>query len=177
MPVVLDTPVPDAVATAPVRSHTETVAVEPPATESPTLPVGQVTARGVSAPIEMGGSFRSDSGAKLDLVVDWDLTAEAGADTARLTVSVSLSSYSLQVSARPNLCKLTVGETTETFSTPAITIDENKLTLTPLHTAAFDIPLTGVPTTFTIRAEFPFNGTYGGKTVGRLTAVGTLTVG
>lgn len=117
------------------------------------------------------GRFTSDESITLRLLCDWTRTpGRDGTDT--LTVTISLSSYSLQVSARPGMGKLTVGDQTRAYSSDPISIDNNKTpTVTPLYTASFQVPA-GQPVT--VSASWPFNGTYHGEALKSIVCDGVV---
>ncbi len=117
------------------------------------------------------GRFSSDQSVRLRLLLDYSRTAGAdGRDT--LTLTVRLSSYSLEVGERQNLGKLTCGGESLTFSTPALEISENsRVTETVLFSHTLTVP-SGEPVA--VSASWLFNGTYAGVELGTLAVSGTV---
>lgn len=117
------------------------------------------------------GQISSDTSVSLRLLCDWMRTpGDQGEDT--LTVTVKLSSYRLSVGARPGMGRLTVNGETVSFSTEAISVEDNKAaTVTELWTASFRVPSGQA---VSVSADWPFNGTYAGQDIGMLTCEGTV---
>ena len=107
---------------------------------------------------------------RLRLLLDYTRTAGTdGTDSLKLTVL--LSSYSLEVSERQNLGRLTCGQESVTFSTDRMTITDNtRVTETVLFSHTVKVP-SGLR--ILIRRSL-FNGVYAGVELGELTVSGTV---
>lgn len=123
--------------------------------------------------IDASGSFRSDSGTALNLIADWSCVS-VNAGNARLTVELSLESFSLYVGERP-YNTLIINGNTITFHTPAIETDGGDTIVTPLYTWSETIPLNPDGTLdLEISAEWVFTGTYSGKEIDSLCLEGSI---
>lgn len=106
------------------------------------------------------GSAQSQESRYLVLHLDWSRTGTG------LTVTVSLTHYSISVGARDG-GSVTVGTETRTFSTPAIAYSGNERQTTTLAVLTF--PAASAPDGLPIYAEWNFAGTYHGDPIDRLT--------
>lgn len=124
-----------------------------------------------SLPDGAEGRFSSDSSARLRLLLDYTRTAGTdGTDSLKLTVL--LSSYSLEVSERQNLGRLTCGQESVTFSTDRMTITDNtRVTETVLFSHTVKVPSGEA---VGVSASWLFNGVYAGVELGELTVSGTV---
>lgn len=118
------------------------------------------------------GSFSSNTGVGLDLVVDW--SAGAGAEGAsNVTFSVSLNSYSLYTDALPGALTLTVGSETYNFDTPSVSYDGHTQINTPFATKTVSVPAG----TVSVSAQWYYRGTYSGAYLESITASGVVNAG
>ena len=114
------------------------------------------------------GSFSSQTGTGLNLLVYWRATADSlGQKT--LYVTVSSSSYSLYAGALPNSVELTVNGLFCTATPNAVQYSGNTLATHTL--ASFSIPNASSPAS--ISAAWHFNGSYSGVALGTIRANGT----
>lgn len=174
-------PTPDAPAPTPdVPEDTPTVPVQTPVPQATPRPTPAPTPTPPPAPTptpppasDLGsGSFASNSGVGLDLVVDWAAGA-AGEGAANVTFSIKLNSYSLYTTSQIGSLVLTVGSDTYYFDTPAVSYDGNTLLTTPFATKAVKVPTGSV----NVSAQWYYRGTYSGKYIESITASGTVDVG
>ena len=122
-----------------------------------------------------GGSARSEESRYLVLLLDWELTS-VDCKTAKVTVTVSLSHYSLQVSARNGGFGL-LGNEKQSFSTPALYAGGSEQTVTRLAVCEFSVPLASVSDApLPVSATWDFGGVYHGQSLPTIRAAGTVTV-
>ena len=121
------------------------------------------------APVEASGSFRSDTGTYLNLLVDWSAVS-SGEDTVALTVKYSAESYSIFTAASPGNLALSVGGRMYTASCPEISYDGADLTVTPLATFTVEVPRG----TAALNAVWHFKGSYSGTELDDITAEAAL---
>lgn len=127
------------------------------------------------------GSARSGESRYLVLLLDWELKQTAtdsktAHPTVTVTVTVSLSHYSLQVGAR-NGGYVSLGDERRTFSTPALSSGGSEQAVTRLAVCEFSLPsesLSGAP--LPISASWDFGGVYHGQSLPTLCAAGSVTV-
>lgn len=125
------------------------------------------------------GSARSAESRYLVLLLDWELKQTAtDSKTAQptVTVTVSLSHYSLQVGAR-NGGYVSLGGERRTFSTPPLSSGGSEQAVTQLAVCEFSLPtesLSGAP--LPISASWDFGGVYHGQSLPTLCAAGSVTV-
>ena len=120
-------------------------------------------------PVEASGSFRSDTGTYLNLLVDWSAVS-SGENTVALTVKYSVQSYSIFTAASPGNLVLSVNGKTYTASCPAINYDGADLAVTPLATFNAEVPRG----TVTLNAVWHFKGSYSGTELDDITAEAAL---
>ena len=128
---------------------------------------GGVGGGGVSA----SGSFASNTGTQLNLVVYWSVQID-GMGQKTLNVTVSSSSYSLYCTGSYGGVELTVNGMSYVSSTPAINYSGNTVVTNTL--ASFSIPNLSGPVNMT--AVWHFNGTYSNVAIGDIRASGTAVV-
>lgn len=158
---------------SPEPTPTPTPTPRPTPTPAPT-PTPQPTPTPTPPPAsDLGtGSFSSNTGVGLDLVVDW--AAGAAADgSSSVTFAVSLSSYSLYTDSLPGALTLTVGSETYTFDTPSVSYDGHTQINTPFATKTVTVPAG----TVSVKAEWFYRGTYSGTYLESITATGTVNAG
>ena len=142
-----------------------TAAPEPATTAAPARPA-----------IEASGKFSSETGSNLEIHIDWSVIASTDT-TATIRAEAYLTHYSIWVSARNN-GTLKIGNSSQTFSTEAITYDGKAKQTQPLAIATVDVPLGDDGTaTVEISVSWPFWGSYSGIKIDHLTCGGTVTVG
>lgn len=153
-----------------------TTALAPAVTTAPpaetTVPAPVTTA----APITASGKFSSETGSNLEIHLEWSVIGQT--DTAvTVRAEAYITHYEIWVSARHG-GKLTIGKSSQNFSTEAITYDgKGKQTVT-LTTATVDVPLGADGTaTVDISVSWPFIGTYSGIKIDNLTCGGTIHIG
>lgn len=162
------TPGPAVTTEAPVTTETP-----PPQTTAPTPATTAAPARPA---IEASGSFSSETGSNLEIHIDWSVISSSDT-TATIRAEAFLTYYSIWVSARNN-GTLKIGNSSQTFSTEAITYDGKARQTQPLATAIVDVPLGDDGTaTVEISVSWPFWGSYSGVKIDHLTCGGKVTVG
>ena len=129
------------------------------------------------------GTLRSTTGTYLDLFVDWVAESPDGVHVT-LTLTASLHCYSIDVGARPDMGRITLGDQTEKFSTPAFRQEKNEKTTFPVFTRTYELTAgTDFPVqsdgvgSLPVRVVWQFNGTYGKTPLGDVVAEGTLKLG
>ena len=141
----------------PVFETREPITTEPPEeTEAP-------------EPVDVSGSFRSDTGTGLNLLVDWGARSTAG-ETVSLIVDFSAQSYSFYTSALYSSLELTVNGKTYSANSPAVSYDGSDLMTTPLATFTVEVPRG----TTTLDAVWHYKGSYSGKELTDITASATI---
>ncbi len=90
-------------------------------------------------PVDISGSFRSDTGTALNLIADWECVS-VSAKNVRLTIKLSLESYSLSVGER-TANQLVLNGVPITYRTPALEVPSGGLTKTELYTWSETLPL------------------------------------
>lgn len=113
------------------------------------------------------GSFSSQTGTKLNLLVNWSATVDGNGQKS-LTVTVSATSYSLYAAGLPNGLELSVNGMTYTATPYAINYGGNSFVANTL--GSFTVPNVFGPATIT--ASWRFNGSYSGAWLGTITASG-----
>jgi hypothetical protein len=112
----------------------------------------------VEGNVDVSGSFRSDTGTALNLVADWR-EVSVSSDTVKLTVTLSLESYSLDVGDRRNNT-LTFNGETYSFTTTPILVEEG-FHKTAICTWEKEVPAGSLG--FTLSARWELLGSYSGK--------------
>ncbi len=117
------------------------------------------------------GSFTSNTGTQLNLLVSWSVQSDSfGRKT--LAVDVYASSYSLYCNPSLSGVELTVNGMSYSSGTPAISYGGRTAVTNKL--ASFSVP--NVSGTVTLSAVWHFNGVYSGTSLGDIRASGTITV-
>lgn len=117
------------------------------------------------------GSFKSDTGTNLNLVVSWSAYSEGG---TKLDIEIGAESYSLFTSALPGSITLTVNGAAYTLSSPDIAYDGQTLTVTPLCSKTVDV--TGLSEA-EIAVSWSFRGSYGGVELEEISASSNVSLG
>ena len=112
----------------------------------------------VGGNVDVSGSFRSDTGTALNLVADWRAVS-VSSDTVKITVTLSLESYSLDVGDRRNNT-LTFNGESYSFTTAPILVEEG-FHKTAICTWEKEIPAGSLG--FTLSARWELLGSYSGK--------------
>lgn len=159
--------------TAPTTEPTTAPTTEPttaPTTEPETEPATEPTAATVAPGSVVGsGSFTSDTGTALKLIVDWEATAkEDGAVEIKLTGTVE--SYSLQVLPQPVTVKYAGYTATAMGKTIQIEKD-GTVTTSDLFTATLEVP---AGTSGTMEVVWNYSGVYSGVELPTITASGEV---
>ena len=161
----------------PTPTPTATPTPEPTPTPAPTptpTPTPEPTPTPPPVPVNLGsGSFRSDTGTALNLLVNW--SAESiDADSAQLTVNIELESYSLFTSALPGSITLTVGGTAYSLGSPAVNYDGTAM----IHTVLASQNLTVARgSSVDIAVDWYYRGSYGGTPLDVISAAGSAAIG
>ncbi len=123
-----------------------------------------------SANAVASGSFVSNSGTSLNLLVNWSVTSgSAGQKTLR--VSVSATSYALVTVELPYGVTMTLNGVA--YSSRSRAIDYRGKTQVTNPLADFSVPNFRGPATVSV--AYHFNGTLSGQPVGDIIAYGTIT--
>lgn len=129
--------------------------------------VMETVAGGYGENVTASGSFSSQTGTSLNLLVVWNASVD-GFGQKSLSVSVCTTSYSLYSGALANAVELTVNGITYTATPNAINYGGNTVATNVL--ASFQIPNAVGPASIT--ARWHFNGTYSGVPINTITASG-----
>ena len=163
-PVVIpaNTPAPTPV---PTPAPTPVPTVEPTAAPTPAPSYGQ--------PIG-SGSFASNTGVGLNLQADWTART-VSATQVELTVSLSISSYSLQLSPLPGGVILALDAQSVRMDQPAVNIEENGSHLTPIGSRSFTLDLAeGGSGNYLLHVEWLFGGSYSGQEMPEIDCGGNI---
>jgi len=122
------------------------------------------------------GSFATNSGADINLRIEWSVENETEDNKPEVTAKVYLDCYSLSVSARKDNT-LSINGNKITFDTPAMKYKDNTFRSVLLAEHSVEINrLPGMVVECEIKADWAFNGVYGGKEVGVLSVSETLII-
>lgn len=152
----------------PSEAPTETAEPTPSPTPSPTPAPTPEPTPNLSA---TSGSFESDTGTGLNIVVDWTLTPKSDGG-ATLSMKVSTESYSLYNNAAWHALSVQIGGQTWEFDTEAIEYAGPGLDTNELSTAQIELSGTSLPATATV--TWHFQGSYGGTELENVVATGTI---
>ena len=162
-PTVEPTPTPAPTPT-PTPVPTPTPTPQPTPTPAPTP----------QPPVSLGsGSFRSDTGTALNLVVNWSAVS-TGSDSAELTVVIELESYSLFTSALPGSIALTVNGAAYSLGSPGINYDGTDLVHTVLASQSVTVARGSA---VDIAVDWSYRGSYGGTQLDVISAAGSAAIG
>lgn len=152
-------------APTPVPVTPEPTAVPTP--EPTAVPTPEPTPEPTPAPSD--GSFSSDTGTSLNLIVNWR-AEDLGNGTTRVHVDGTVSSYSLYVTGTS--VTVSFGGQTVTASGNPITLDESvSRTETGLFSATIDVPK---GTAGTMSVDWAYKGTYSGVSLPTISASGEV---
>ncbi len=163
---------------APTIAPTPTPTAKPTTAPTPTPTVTPVpTPTPDPAGLALGsGSLRSDTGVPINVVAAW--SAETVDNTrAKITVSVSLQSYSLFATSSAKALTITVNGQNYTADVAALQIDSTEEVTTPIGTHSFTVDAPkGSSTTVPVEVTWRFGGSYSGVTLETVTASGEVTL-
>ena len=142
-------------------------------TPTPTADIGDMgTETGL---VDSSGSFRSDTGTALNLVADWECVS-VSAKNVRLTITLSLESYSLSVGER-SANQLVLNGVPITYRTSALEVPSGGLSKTELYTWSETLTLMEDGSLQQdLYAFWEFSGTYSGTQIDRLELSGHIAV-
>ena len=125
--------------------------------------------------LDKTGSISSETGANINMRVDWHITS-ANSKELTLDVEVYIVSYAINAGQHNGSIRLYGKE--YTFVSDPIRIDDNsKKHETLIYDATVTIPAEiGETVAVPIWAKWDFDGVYGGKQIGRITAEAALTI-
>lgn len=159
--------------------ETQTPEEEEPAEEPQEEPSeGPAEAPEEEAPeaVSSSGSFASDTGTGLNIVVDWHAVKKDG--KATLTVAMSARSYSLHVSKIYGGASIAIGGDTDTLDTEPVSYDGSGLAVNALCSRTVELSMGGSETLdVDIFAIWNYGGTYSGVQFDNITALGTAHIG
>lgn len=125
--------------------------------------------------VDASGSFRSDTGTALNLVADWECIS-VSAKKVRLTITLSLESYSLSVGER-SANQLVLNGIPITYRTSAVEVPSGGLSKTELYTWSETLSLMEDGSLQQdLYAYWVFSGTYSGTEIDRLELSGHIAV-
>lgn len=162
------TPEPAPVPESPEPAESPEPEPEPAETPAPTPKPAETPAPTPTPhPADASGSFASDTGTALNLLVNWTVYTDA-AGSRKLEVALSATHYSLRTDVSSQALALTVNGQRYSADCPAIDYDGGERTVTPLHTFTLDAPSGSAD----IEAVWHFKGSYSGEELEQLTASG-----
>lgn len=164
----------------------ETVAPSQPAetpdpTPTPTPTPSPTPSAEPSAPASYGdelasGSFKSDTGAKLDIHADWTAKT-ASSSQVEVTVKVMLDSYSLHLQAVPNSVNVNLAGQYVSLDAPAVEYDGAPALTTELASKTFTVDLAeGQSSDLSLAVEWHFGGSYGNMDLPVIECGGTISL-
>ena len=118
--------------------------------------------------VSASGSFASDTGTYLNLLVEWSAYTDAGGNN-KLTVDVSAMSYAFYTDSLYNAIELTIGGETWYFNSPAVSYDGRELAVTPMVSNTIDAPAGNTA----ISVVWNYKGSYSGVELEKISAKGT----
>jgi len=156
----------------PTPTPTPTPEVTPEPTPVPT-PTPEPQAAGT--PLG-GGTLSSNTGKWIDIDAIWNVEA-IDTNTAKVTVTVNLRSYRIQIGEKRNALDITVGDDGTAMDVPALNIETDQEVTTELGTYDFTVeaPL-GKITLVPLKANWHYGGTYSGTQLDVITAEGDITI-
>ena len=113
----------------------------------------------VNPSVLASGSFRSDTGTPLNLVADWRAVA-IDATTARITITLSLESYSLDIGERRSNV-LTFNGEEYYFMTDPIELEGGEFLKTQIYVWSKEIPMSQL--SFDLSVRWNLRGSYSKK--------------
>ncbi len=119
-------------------------------------------------------SFRSATGAGLELVCDWSAVSAAD-NKAEVTLTVSIESSTIYLNEWQDCIGLRVGDQTGTLTQPALSYEGGKTTHS-VGTKTFTVSLAG-GSSLPVAVEWHYNGTYSGVALDVIECGGTINLG
>lgn len=172
-PVETEVPVTTAVPLEPTKTPeatampAETSSPEPVVTEAP-QPAGQRT-------MNQSGSFKSDTGTKLNLIAEYNITSKNDS-TLYVRVNIYVESYSLEIGSRTGTIYVN-GQGYRFTSNPINHTDNNKLQKTMITTALVEVPAEiGDVLQMPISIDWNYRGSYSGQEIEHIPMETTVTV-
>lgn len=149
----------------------------PPPTPTPTPSAEPEPSAPVSYGSELGsGSFKSDTGAKLDIHADWSAKTISSTQV-EVSVKVMLDSYSLHLQAVPNSVNINLGGQYVSLDAPAVEYDGAEALTTELASKTFTVELSeGQSDDLSLAVEWHFGGSYGNMDLPVLECGGTVSL-
>lgn len=145
------TPTPTA---PPVFETKPPVETEPPASARPAA--------------EMSGSFTSNTGTGLNLLVEWFTFVDANGDY-KLGLDVSAVSYSFYTDSMYNAIEIQIGDYSAAMSSPSVSYSGSDQAITPLISTTVDAPSGAT----NISVTWNYRGSYSGVELDKISASGT----
>ncbi|MBR1660415.1 MAG: hypothetical protein IJ705_08860 [Oscillospiraceae bacterium] len=130
----------------------------------------QVTGGAAGASVA-SGCFVSNTGTQLNLLVSWS-ASDLGEGMRRLEVTVSTTSYSLNVDGRENGVELTVNGTLYLANSATVNYQGSGIASSTLASFALNVPAGAA----SISAVWHFKGSYNGQMMETITASGIANV-
>lgn len=162
------TPAPD----APGETDEPEITDEPEVSEEPVQTAPPVVSREVTG----SGTFSSDTGTPLNLVVSYSAKAGAG-DEVIVTFDVYLSCYSINASAKPGGVSLSFNGGSYTDSSPELDVHSDTVTSVRLCTKEVTINLpAGETLTSSASVSWAFGGSYSEVELKTIEASGTVSI-
>jgi len=150
----------------PTPSETPEPSAAPAASKAP------VTSRTVSG----YGSFASNTGTPLNLVVDWSADAVSDSEI-KVTFEMYLNCYTINATPKPGGASITVNGQTYTASTPALQSSSATPTSVKLCTKTVTMSLAqGESLELPVTASWAFGGKYSDVDLTTIDAAGTLSI-
>lgn len=119
-------------------------------------------------------SFRSATGAGLELVCDWSAVSAAD-NKAEVTLTVSIESSTIYLNEWQDCIGLRVGDQTGTLTQPALSYEGGKTTHS-VGSKTFTVSLAG-GSSLPVAVEWHYNGTYSGVALDVIECGGTINLG
>lgn len=143
----------------------------PAPSESP-----EPTKEAVSRTVSGSGSFTSDTGTPLNLLVKYSASAKSGSEV-NITFDLYLNCYTINATPKPGGASVTFNGKTYTMSTPEISSSSATPTSVKLCSTTVTVPLAaGESISVPVSASWAFGGKYSDIDLAAIDAAGTLAV-
>lgn len=170
-----------------------TFETEPETTESETLEISypeQITAAETTALTEetsaveteppiagknlrLNGTMNSENSGYIGLRLEWNASQTDDDSRARLSVRIYLDCYGINIGERS--CTLTIAGESFEFTAPACEGEDTRANSFEIYSGTFAVSSPpDSETTLSIKAVYPFGGTYGGERFGELSVAGDI---
>ena len=157
---------------APTDTPEPSQTAEPEATQKPETSKAPATSRKVSG----SGSFASNTGTPLNLVVDWSAKALSDSEI-QVTFEMYLNCYTINATPKPGGASITVNGQTYTASTPALQSSSATPTTVRLCTKTVTMSLAaGESLDVPVSASWAFGGKYSDVDLTTIDAAGTMSI-